>query len=611
MCGILGILGQKPVTRRLIEGLKHLEYRGYDSSGLAVVTDTKTLERRRSPGKIRALEQVLQADPVDGQAGIAHTRWATHGRPTQTNAHPHTSRRVSVVHNGIIENHGEVRRELQEKGYLFESETDTEVIAHLIDFHLDLQPSFLGAVHAALQRLKGAYALAVLSSEYPDQMIGARLGSPLAVGYGEGEMYLGSDAAALSHLSQKIAFLEEGDLVDLTRTSARIVTNTFEDVERPVVSLDIASEVVDKAGYPHFMLKEIFEQPDVMRRLFQHYFKDAETLALNLPFDLASVPKITIVACGTAYYAGFLAKHWFEHFAKIPVDVDIASEFRYRTPPLPKGGVALFVSQSGETADTLAALKYVKSQNQYCVGLVNVETSSIARDVHHVLPLKAGTEIGVASTKAFMGMLTVLSFCVLEAAVQKGTLTKDACATLVSSLRQLPSQIEGLLKLRPHFQKLGQCLAKAQNVLYLGRGTSYALALEGALKLKEISYIHAEGYAAGEMKHGPIALIDKGVPIVALAPRDALFDKMISNVEEALAREGHIILLSDQDGHDSFVMSGSGETLIDRVLLPSSNFITSPLLYTLPLQLLAYEAAVARGEDVDQPRNLAKSVTVE
>ena len=629
MCGIVGLIGKAPVTERLIEGLRRLEYRGYDSAGLAVQTQEGDLQRRRAPGKIAELEKVVQADPVDGDVGIAHTRWATHGKPTCANAHPHASQRVQVVHNGIIENHGELRQELQRKGYTFQSETDTEVIAHLIDSYLekgesskeDPKKALVRAVHNSLQRLKGAYALGVLSSHYPDTLVGARLGSPLAIGYGDGEMYLGSDAIALSHLSQKISFLEEGDLVELTRDTVTVYDGMLQEVERLVVTSDVSSGVVDKGGYPHFMLKEIFEQPDVVRRLLQHYVTESETLDLGLPFDWADVPKITLVACGTAYYAGFMAKHWFERFAKMPVEVDIASEFRYRQPPLPTGGVAIFLSQSGETADTLAALKYAKAQGQICLGILNGETSSIAREVDCVLPIKAGVEIGVASTKAFMGMVVVLGLLLLDIARSKEILSKGDCQDLLLSLRQLPSHLEGLLKLRPRFTALGEKIAKAQDVLYLGRGTSHGLALEGALKLKEISYIHAEGYAAGEMKHGPIALIDSNVPIVAIAPWDELFDKTISNIEEAMAREGHVILLSDEKGHQEFgggvdsvsdpdVHALHGDDL-DRVTLPESNFLTAPLLYTIPIQLLAYEASVARGENVDQPRNLAKSVTVE
>lgn len=611
MCGIVGILGQSNVTNRLIEGLKRLEYRGYDSAGLAVIPEQPTsVYRRRSPGKIIELEKVVQADPVEGVAGIAHTRWATHGKPTFANAHPHASHRVCVVHNGIIENHGELRHELECHGYVFDSETDTEVIAHLIDYYLEGR-SLLESVHCALGRLKGAYALAVVSSDFPDLMIGARLGSPLAIGYGEGEMYLGSDAIALSHLSQKLCFLEEGDLVELSRDAASLYDSDLNPVTRPVVESTLSPEVVDKGGYPHFMLKEIFEQPDVIRRFLQHYVTEEKGLALNLPFDWSSVAKVTLVACGTAYYSGFLAKHWFERYAKVPVEVDIASEFRYRQPPLPEGGVAIFISQSGETADTLAAIKYAKEQGQICLGILNVETSSIAREVDFVLPIKAGVEIGVASTKAFMGMIGVLALLLADALRAKNVVSEAEISDLLDTLRQVPSQLEGLLKLRGRFRELGQKIAQAKDVLYLGRGTSYGLALEGALKLKEISYIHAEGYAAGEMKHGPIALIDRDVPIVALAPSDDLYDKTLSNVEEALAREGQLIFLSDEKGQASLSEKQGDQKEIERITLPASNFLTAPLLYTLPVQLLAYEAAVARGADVDQPRNLAKSVTVE
>ncbi|ARN85449.1 glutamine--fructose-6-phosphate transaminase (isomerizing) [Candidatus Nucleicultrix amoebiphila] len=606
MCGIVGIISSTSVVDRLVQGIKRLEYRGYDSTGIATFSHGD-LHVRRTPGKIINLEKRLETSPLKGMIGIAHTRWATHGLPNETNAHPHQSDTVALVHNGIIENHDELRRELMQQGVVFNSETDTEVIVHLITYYLQSDTKPLQAVQKALQRLKGAYAIAVLFKDTPDLLIGARHGSPLAIGYGDNEMFLGSDAIALSGLAQEISYLEEGDLAVLSLTSAQIYDVQGTPVKRPIEPAP-KGEDLNKGSFEHFMAKEIFEQPDVVRQTLSHYLNVSESHFYfpPLPFHWQDVPKITIVACGTAYYTGVVAKYWFEKVARIPVEVDIASEFRYRMPPLPKNGVALFISQSGETADTLAAFHYAKSQGQHCIGIVNVPKSSLARLVDVCLLTHAGVEIGVASTKAFTTQLTVLSVLALAAAEQRKVITSEEVKDYCAELARLPNTLEKALTLKDEVKSITQDLKHASNALYLGRGTSYAIALEGALKLKEISYIHAEAYAAGEIKHGPIALIDEAMPIIIIAPHDDLFEKTLSNVHEVHARQGRIIFLSDPKGQKAFTLK---DTV--RVTLPEICSYLSPILYTIPIQLLAYYTAVARGTDVDQPRNLAKSVTVE
>lgn len=606
MCGIVGIISSTSVVDRLVQGIKRLEYRGYDSTGIATFSHGD-LHVRRTPGKIINLEKRLETSPIKGTIGIAHTRWATHGLPNETNAHPHQSDTVALVHNGIIENHDELRRELMQQGVVFNSETDTEVIVHLITYYLQSDTKPLQAVQKALQRLKGAYAIAVLFKDTPDLLIGARHGSPLAIGYGDNEMFLGSDAIALSGLAKEISYLEEGDLALLSLTSAQIYDVQGTPVKRPIEPAP-KGEDLNKGSFEHFMAKEIFEQPDVVRQTLSHYLNVSEShfYLPPLPFHWQDVPKITIVACGTAYYAGVVAKYWFEKVARIPVEVDIASEFRYRMPPLPKNGVALFISQSGETADTLAAFHYAKSQGQHCIGIVNVPKSSLARLVDVCLLTHAGVEIGVASTKAFTTQLTVLSVLALAAAEQRKVITSEEVKDYCAELARLPNTLEKALTLKDEVKSIAQDLIHASNALYLGRGTNYAIALEGALKLKEISYIHAEAYAAGEIKHGPIALIDEAMPIIIIAPHDDLFEKTLSNVHEVHARQGRIIFLSDPKGQKAFTLK---DTV--RVTLPEICSYLTPILYTIPIQLLAYYTAVVRGTDVDQPRNLAKSVTVE
>lgn len=612
MCGILGILSTRPVVQRLIDGLRRLEYRGYDSAGIAVLEGTE-IQRLRASGKIAALERLRAGDPCleAGTLGIAHTRWATHGAPTQINAHPHQSETITLVHNGVIENHAELREALMRDGFTFESETDTEVAVHLIEQLRAQTGSLLKAVHEASHRLKGAFSLAVLSSQDPDTLVGVRRASPLAVGYGKDEFFLGSDALSLAALTQTITFLEEGDIAVLTPAGITLYDDTLAPVTREIVETTLTADLISKGGYPHFMLKEIYEQPDVLRHLLQHYTESPDTL--TFPFSWQDVPRLTIVACGTAYYAGMVAKYWFERFGGITVDIDIASEFRYRQPPLPEKGVALFISQSGETADTLAALEYAKSHGQYCMALLNVESSSMARAAHQVLPLKAGPEIGVASTKAFTAMIAVLALLLLRIAKEKGRLTQEECDAHLEDLRRLPVLMEEVLTHRAELRALAEILTTSRDVLYLGRGGSYALALEGALKLKEISYLHAEGYAAGELKHGPIALLADNVPVVTLAPQDELFDKTYSNMQEALARGARLILLSDAGGVTKARLGGRAPEAerLSVFEVPRTTYLTAPLLYALPLQLFAYEAGLHLGADVDQPRNLAKSVTVE
>lgn len=608
MCGIVGIISNRQVTPLLIDGLKRLEYRGYDSAGVATLVDGK-IERRRAKGKIVNLEKKIAENPLPGTIGIGHTRWATHGVPNETNAHPHATKHVAVVHNGIIENYRELRDELKELGHVFESETDTEVVVHLISQKIEEGLDPQTAVAQSLKRLNGAFALAIIFAGREDILIGARKGAPLAVGFGDGEMFLGSDALALASLTQKIMYLEDGDWVVLTHSSATVYDENGKEAERPVEQSSTSGAMIGKGGYRHFMLKEIYEQPQVIGDTLNTMInQDMDTITLpNVPFDLKEMTRLTIVACGTSYYAGLVGKYWIESIARVPVDIDVASEFRYRRPVMEKGGVALFISQSGETADTLAALRYCKEQGQKIVSIVNVSASTMARESDCVLKTLAGPEIGVASTKAFTTQLTLLACFAIALGRAKGALSRSEESRLSRALVEVPSRAAEVLNNDQAIEKIAQNLmVPAHDVLYLGRGSSYPIALEGALKLKEISYIHAEGYAAGEMKHGPIALIDEGVPVVVVAPTDELFDKTISNMQEVLARGGKVVFFGDKDGVG---------TVKDRsaaaIVLPTVDPFVAPILYAIPVQLLAYHTAVAKGTDVDQPRNLAKSVTVE
>ena len=608
MCGIIGILGREPVAAHLVDALKRLEYRGYDSAGVATLEGGK-LARRRAEGKLRNLESRLQREPLQGTIGIGHTRWATHGRPSESNAHPHATEHVAVVHNGIIENFRELREQLEKDGAQFRSETDTEVVAHLVTQEMQKGRSPVEAVAAALPRLRGAFALAFLFEGAEDLMVGARKGSPLAIGYGDGEMYLGSDAIALAPFTDTIAYLEDGDSVVLTRKSVEVRDARGSAVERPVLRSSASALLVDKGNHRHFMAKEIHEQPEVVGHTLAHYLDMGTERVLlpgKLPFDFRTLERVSISACGTAYYAGLIAKYWFERFARLPVEIDVASEFRYREAPLTPGGLAIFVSQSGETADTLATLRYAKEHKQHVISVVNVPTSTIARESDLVMPTLAGPEIGVASTKAFTCQLAVLACLAVAAGRARGVLSDTDESNLVRALIEVPRHMAEALALEPQIEHLARDLAKSRDVLYLGRGTSYPLSLEGALKLKEISYIHAEGYAAGELKHGPIALIDETMPVIVIAPYDRVFDKTLSNMQEVAARGGRIILLTDPKGaHEAHVES------LQKVILPDMAASVTPLVYAIPVQLIAYHTAVVMGTDVDQPRNLAKSVTVE
>ena len=607
MCGIVGIVGKGEVAPQLLDGLRRLEYRGYDSAGIATLVNGH-LARRRAEGKLRNLASLLREDPLPGRVGIGHTRWATHGAPVEINAHPHATDKVSLVHNGIIENFQELREELEAAGYKFETETDTEVVAHLITRHLDEGMSAADAVASALPRLEGAFALAIMFTGQHDLIIGARRGSPLAVGFGEGEMFLGSDALALAPLTRRIAYLDEGDWVEITSEGAVIHDAEDRIVTREIKETAASGALIGKGNYRHFMLKEIFEQPAVIGDTLNSFFNPARrTITLPaLPFDLATVPKLTVVGCGTAFYAGMIAKYWLEGQAAVPVEIDVASEFRYREGPLPEGGVALFISQSGETADTLAALRHARACGQHILSIVNVPESTIARESDLVLATRAGPEIGVASTKAFTTQLTVLACLAIAAGRARGVIDHAREAALTRALAEVPARAAEVLNHDQRIRSLAWELAEARDVLYLGRGTGYPLALEGALKLKEISYIHAEGYAAGEMKHGPIALIDENVPVIVIAPVDALFEKTASNTQEVIARGGRVIFLSDREGIDRL-----GEAAAHTIELPRVDPMVAPILYGIPVQLLAYHTAVHKGTDVDQPRNLAKSVTVE
>ncbi|TCP43012.1 glutamine--fructose-6-phosphate transaminase (isomerizing) [Rhodovulum marinum] len=606
MCGIVGVLGDHEVAPILVEALRRLEYRGYDSAGLATVNDGK-LDRRRAVGKLVNLSDLLVHDPLAGKSGIGHTRWATHGAPTVANAHPHRAGRVAVVHNGIIENFRTLRDELVARGAGFESDTDTETVAHLAQAFLDDGLSPREAAERTLARLDGAFALLFLFEGEDDLMIAARKGSPLAVGHGEGEMYVGSDAIALAPLTHRITYLEEGDRAVITRAGAAFFDEAGQPVTREVRTIEIDATRVEKGGYKHFMAKEIAEQPAVLGDALRHYL--GETGQITLPgggIDFTGVSRLTMVACGTAYLACMTAKYWIEQLAGLPVDVDIASEFRYREPPIPEGTLAVFVSQSGETADTLAALRYCTGRAQRIVSVVNVAESSIARESDLALPILAGAEIGVASTKAFTCQLAVLALVALEAARQRGTLDAATLAAHVQDLRSMPGRLNAAMATEATVAETARRLAEAEDVLFLGRGTMYPLALEGALKLKEISYIHAEGYASGELKHGPIALVDKTVPVIVMAPHDRLFDKTVSNMQEVMARGGKVLLITDAKG-----AAEAGEGVWQTLVLPEAPELFAPILYALPAQLLAYHTAVAKGTDVDQPRNLAKSVTVE
>lgn len=607
MCGIIGIIGKTDVKDRLIEGLKRLEYRGYDSAGIATL-EGGGIASRRAQGKITALEQLIASIPISGTIGIGHTRWATHGAPSEPNAHPHRTEKVAVVHNGIIENFQELRAELEEQGTVFSSDTDTETIPCLITHYLDQGNSPHDAVQKTLGRLVGAFAIAVLFAGKENYMVAARRGSPLAIGYGEGEMYVGSDAYALAPLTNQITYLQDGDWAELTHDTLTIYDEANQAVEREKVQVSVADSMLGKGNYPHYMLKEIYEQPSVIGETLTTYYNAvANRMQLpDMPFALESISKVTIIACGTSYYAGLVAKYWLEQIAKIPVEIDIASEFRYREAAMPENGLALFISQSGETADTLAALRYAKQQNQYTASLVNVEESSMAQESQVVLRTLAGPEIGVASTKAFTTQLVVLACFTIALAEARGTLDEAAGAELCHALAEVPSRAADILNHDSALKELAKDIAKAQDILYIGRGTSYAIALEGALKLKELSYIHAEGVAAGELKHGPIALIDESVPVITLAPSDTLFEKTASNVQEVAAREGRVIFFSDAAG-----VGRLKDISQETIELPTVHPFVTPILYAIPVQLLAYHVAVAKGTDVDQPRNLAKSVTVE
>ena len=608
MCGIVGILGTGPVALDIVEALRRLEYRGYDSAGVATL-ENGSIMRLRAPGKLRNLEDKLRAAPLDGHSGIGHTRWATHGVPNEVNAHPHISGDVVIVHNGIIENFAELKAELIAAGYKFESQTDTEVVAHLLAQERAKGVKPIEAVRNILGRLHGAFALAIMFKSENDLMIGARNGPPLAIGHGEGQMYLGSDAIALAPFTNRITYMEDGDWCVLTRNSLQIFDGGGKQVVRPISYSQASSMMVDKGNHRHFMAKEIEEQPEVVGHTLAEYV-DFGTRTVRvpekLPFDFAKLDRITIAACGTAFYAGLAAKYWFEKVARLPTEVDFSSEFRYREAPLTKNGLAIVVSQSGETADTLAALRYCKANGQHTIGVINVPESTISREVELVIRTYAGPEIGVASTKAFTCQLAALACLALLAGKLRGTLSAEQEKEYVTALIEAPRHMTEVLKEEKNIAAVAQEISKARDVLFLGRGINYPMALEGALKLKEISYIHAEGYAAGELKHGPIALVDENVPVIVIAPRDELYEKTISNMEEVAARGGKIVLITDDKAHKQ-----NAHKTFRHIHVPHAHAFISPLIYAIPVQLLAYHAAVFIGTDVDQPRNLAKSVTVE
>jgi len=611
MCGIIGILSRQGVASdRVMESLRRLEYRGYDSAGIATLADGK-LDRRRAAGKLSNLQSLLNETPIAGSIGIGHTRWATHGAANTKNAHPHVSGPVALVHNGIIENFRRLRTELEAAGHVFETDTDTETIAHLIAARMNGGNDPVAAVKSALTELEGAFALSILFEGHDDLLIGARKGSPLVIGVGDDEMFLGSDALAVAPFTNRVIYLEEGDMCVLSHNAFQIFDASDQEVIRPVALVQSAGATVEKGNYRHFMQKEIFEQPDSTARTISAYV-DALDQSIELPgddnaIDWSDITHLHMVACGTAYYATCVAEYWFEQIAGLPVKTDIASEFRYRQPALPqKGGLALFVSQSGETADTLAALRYCKEAGLKTAAVVNVPTSTIAREVDLVLPTLAGPEIGVASTKAFTAQLCALAATVIAAGKARGTLSRDREIALVKALNGVPRLISESFALDDPIAELARDLSKARDVIYLGRGVHFPIALEGALKLKEISYIHAEGYASGELKHGPIALIDEETPVVFVAPHDDLFDKSLSNLQEVAARRGNVLLISDKEG-----LEAAGDTPAHTIEVPTCDAFIAPILYSLPVQMLAYHIAVEKGTDVDQPRNLAKSVTVE
>ncbi|MCX7324918.1 MAG: glutamine--fructose-6-phosphate transaminase (isomerizing) [Hyphomicrobiales bacterium] len=609
MCGIVGILGKNPVALDVVEALRRLEYRGYDSAGVATLENGK-LTRRRAEGKLRNLETKLSNEPLSGLIGIGHTRWATHGRPSVPNAHPHATDKLAVVHNGIIENFAEFRAELEAEGFQFESETDTEIVAHLVTREINRGLKPVEAVGAVLPKLRGAFALAFLFSGEEDLLIGARNGPPLAIGIGDGEMYLGSDAFALAPFTNMIAYLEDGDWAILHRNSVEFRNVDGKVVNRPARLVAAGAALVDKGNHRHFMAKEIHEQPEVVTHTLTTYI-DMVSRKVRMPFsetlDWSKVERLTMSACGTAYLAGLTARYWFESLARLPVEIDVASEFRYREPPMPaSNGVAMFLSQSGETADTLASLRYAKGQNQTILSVVNVPTSTIARESHIVAPITAGPEIGVASTKAFTCKLVTLASLAIAAGRMRGVIDEAREAELVQELIMLPGLMTQALKTELDISRLAQRLGKARDVLYIGRGTSFPLALEGALKLKELSYIHAEGYAAGELKHGPIALIDEDMPVIVVAPHDHLFEKTASNMHEVAARGGRIILITDEKGASEISVKPEA-----TIIMPTMPSTFSAMVYAIPVQLIAYHTALGMGKDVDQPRNLAKSVTVE
>ncbi len=605
MCGIVGVVGSAGAAELLLDGLRRLEYRGYDSAGIATLVEGQ-IERRRAEGKLRHLAAVLAAAPLAGSTGIGHTRWATHGAPTEGNAHPHATARVAVVHNGIIENHHALRQELQAAGQIFHSDTDTETVAQLLDLLLGHGLAPVEAAQAAFARLEGAYALAVIFAGHPELIIGAQRGAPLAVGFGVQEMYLGSDALALAPLTREIAYLEDGDWVVVTRAGAAFFDAANQPVSRAKKLTALTGAAIGKGNFRHFMEKELHEHPVVIGDVLHRMLDDGVPALPALPFALAQVKRITMSACGSAFYAGLTAKFWLEHYARVPVEADVASEFRYRAPPMEAGGLGLLVSQSGETADTLAALRYMKAQGQKILSVLNVPESSMARESDMVLETIAGPEIGVASTKAFTAQLTVLAVFALALARAKGVLRAEEAARLAGALLEIPARAAEILAHDTQIKALAARIAEARDVLYLGRGACFPIALEGALKLKEISYIHAEGYAAGEMKHGPIALIDKAVPVIAICPSGPLFEKTASNLQEAAARGGQIVVFSDAAG-----LAKLAGIAAQSILLPDIDPFAAPILYAIPVQMLAYHVAVLKGTDVDQPRNLAKSVTVE
>ncbi len=605
MCGIVGILGNSPAVPRMMESLKRLEYRGYDSAGVATVTSAG-LNRRRAPGKLSALSDVLAAAPLEGDSGIGHTRWATHGEPTENNAHPHQTERVAIVHNGIIENFKSLKNELSGTGATFEGDTDTEVVARLLTRYLEDGNAPRDAFQATLARLEGAFALCVLINGEENLMFGAREGSPLVVGTGQGENFLGSDAMALAGLSNQLIYLEDGDWAEITRDTVQIFDRNNTAVQRPVSISQVAATMIDKGNHRHFMQKEIYEQPTVVAQALGRYLDpiNGRVKLPDAPFDLATIPKITLVACGTSFYAAQVARYWIEKIARVPVDVDIASEFRYRDPVYAENGLSIFISQSGETMDTLAALRHARAAGQHIASIVNVLGSTMARESDMVLPIHAGPEVGVASTKAFTCQLSVLAAFAVQLASAKGRIDDAAVAAYVAELEHAPTLMAKILRKDEEIEAIAQDISGARDILFVGRGIYFPIAMEGALKLKEISYIHAEGYAAGELKHGPIALIDENVPVIGIAPNDDLSGKTISNLQEIMARKGKVILLSDTD-------STAADNMYAHFQMPTAGDLITPILYALPVQLLAYYAAVEKGTDVDMPRNLAKSVTVE